>query len=74
MANPYVGEGIAVAVEHDLVRLYAAGPGMGYRAYGAHGDKALPRIDGTRYVYRDGAELEAEREFFQRMLNPSAPD
>ena len=37
MANPYVGEGTAVTLEHDLQRLYyAVGSGMGYLAYGAH--------------------------------------
>ncbi len=71
MANPYVGEGTAVTLEHDLQRLYyAIGSGMGYLAYGAHGDGDLPRIDGTRYFYRDGSELEEEREMFEEMMHP----
>jgi predicted AlkP superfamily pyrophosphatase or phosphodiesterase len=64
MANPYAGEGADVALERDLERLYATGPGMGYLAYGADGDGELPRIDGTHYFYRDAPELEAEREMF----------
>jgi hypothetical protein len=70
MANPYVGEGTAVTLEHNLERLYATGSGMGYLAYGAHGDGDGPRIDGTRYFYRDGPELEAEHEMFEEMRSP----
>ena len=69
MANPYAGEGTAVTLEHDLERLYATGSGMGYLAYGAHGDGELPRIDGTRYFYRDGSELEEEREMFEELMH-----
>jgi hypothetical protein len=69
MANPYAGEGTAVTLEHDLERLYAIGSGMGYLAYGAHGDGELPRIDGTRYFYRDGSELEEEREMFEELMH-----
>jgi len=68
MANPYAGEGAAVTLEHDLERLYATGAGMGYLAYGAHGDGELPRIDGTSYFYRDGSELEEERELFEELM------
>ena len=70
MANPYAGEGINVTLEQDLERLYAAGSGMGYVAYGAHGAWELPRIDGTRYFYRDGSELEEEREAFEELMHP----
>jgi Type I phosphodiesterase / nucleotide pyrophosphatase len=70
MANPYVGEGPAVTLEHDLERLYATGSGMGYLAYGAHRHGELPRIDGTHYFYRDGSELEEEREMFEELRQP----
>jgi hypothetical protein len=69
MANPYAGEGTVVTLEHDLERLYAAGSGMGYLAYGAHGDGELTRLDGTRYFYRDGSELEEERETFEELMH-----
>jgi hypothetical protein len=69
MANPYAGEGTAVTLEHDLERLYATGSGMGYLGYGAHGDGELRRIDGTRYFYRDGSELEEEREMFEELMH-----
>ena len=69
MANPYAGEGTAVTLEHDLERLYATGSGMDYLAYGAHGGGELPRIDGTRYFYRDGSELEEERETFEELMH-----
>ena len=69
MANPYAGEGTAVTLEHDLEQLYASGAGMGYLAYGAHGDGDRPRIDGTRYFYRDGSELEEEREMFEELTH-----
>jgi hypothetical protein len=68
MANPYAGEGTAVTLEHDLERLYATGSGMGYLAYATHSDGELPRIDGTRYFYRDGSELEDEREMFEELI------
>ena len=67
MANPYGGEGATVALEQDLERLYAAGSGMGYLAYRAHGDGEQPRIEGTRYFYRDGSEREEEREMFEEL-------
>ena len=70
MANPYAGDGTAVTVEHDLERLYAAGSATGHVAYGFHGDRDLPRIDGTRYFYRDGSELEEEREAFGELTQP----
>src|SRR2546427_6237177 len=54
-------------LEHDLERLYATTSGMGYLAHGADGDETLPRIDGTHYFYRDGSELEAERETFEAL-------
>ncbi len=69
MANPYAGEGTAVTLEHDLERLYATGSGMDYLAYGTHGGGELPRIDGTRYFYRDGSELEEERETFEELMH-----
>ena len=69
MANPYAGEGTVVTLEHDLERLYATGSGMGYLAYGAHGDGELTRLDGTRYFYRDGSELEEERETFEELMH-----
>ena len=69
MANPYAGEGTVVTLEHDLERLYAAGSSMGYLAYGAHGDGELARLDGTRYFYRDGSELEEERETFEELMH-----
>jgi predicted AlkP superfamily pyrophosphatase or phosphodiesterase len=67
MANPYVGQGTHATLEKDLERLVATGSGMGYLAYGAGGDGALPRIDGTHYFYRDGSELEEERETFEEL-------
>jgi hypothetical protein len=67
MANPYAGEGAHATLEKDLERLVATGSGMGYLAYGAGGDGALPRIDGTHYFYRDGSELEEERESFEEL-------
>jgi hypothetical protein len=60
----YAGEGAPVALERDLERLYAAGSGMSYLAYGAEGGGGL-RIDGTHYFYRDASELEEEREMFE---------
>jgi hypothetical protein len=33
-----------------------------------HGDGELPRIDGTRYFYRDGSELEEELEMFEELM------
>jgi len=69
MANPYAGEGTAVTLQHDLERLYATGSGMDYLAYGTHGGGELPRIDGTRYFYRDGSELEEERETFEELMH-----
>jgi hypothetical protein len=69
MTNPYVGEGADVTLEHDLERLYATGSGIGYLAYGTHGDGELPHIDGTRYFYRDGSELEEEREMFEELMH-----
>ena len=68
MANPYAGEGTAVTLEYDLERLYATRSGIGYLAYGAHGEGELPRIDCTRYFYRDGSELEEEREMFEELM------
>jgi hypothetical protein len=62
MVNPYTTDGTAVTLEGDLERLYATRSGVGYLAHGAD---ALPRIDGTRYFYRDGTELEVERETFE---------
>jgi len=67
MVNPYATDGTAVTLEHDLERLYATRSGMGYLAHGADGDETLPRIDGTHYFYRDGSELEAERETFEAL-------
>ena len=69
MANPYAGDGTVVTLEHDLERLYVTGSGMGYLAYGAHGDGELTRLDGTRYFYRDGSELEEERETFGELMH-----
>ena len=68
MANPYAGAGPDMSVERDLERLYANGSGLGYLAYGAQADGVLPRIDGTGYFYRDGSELEEERETFEELL------
>jgi len=65
MVNPYTTDGTAVTLEGDLERLYATRSGVGYLAHGGDADDALPRIDGTRYFYRDGAELEVERETFE---------
>jgi Type I phosphodiesterase / nucleotide pyrophosphatase len=68
MANPYAGEGTStVALEHDLERLYASGSGVSYLAYGADREATLPRITGTSYFYRDGSELEEEREAFEAL-------
>jgi type I phosphodiesterase/nucleotide pyrophosphatase len=67
MANPYAGGGTAVSLEGDLERLYASGPGVGYVA---HGVETPPRIEGTHYFYRDGSELEEERETFETLQQP----
>ncbi len=69
MANPYAEDRTAVTLEHDLERLHATGSGIDYLAYGAHGEGELPRIDGTRYFYRDGSELEEEREMFEELMH-----
>jgi predicted AlkP superfamily pyrophosphatase or phosphodiesterase len=69
MANPYVGEGTAVTLDHELERLYATGSSVSYLGYGVHGDGELSRIDGTRYFYRDGSELAEERETFEELLH-----
>jgi predicted AlkP superfamily pyrophosphatase or phosphodiesterase len=68
-ANPYAGSGFEVSLERDLERLYAAGSGLGYLAYGVHGGGDFPRIDGTGYFYRDGSELEEERETFETLTH-----
>ena len=68
MANPYAGGGTAVSLEGDLERLYASGPGVGYIAHGA---ETPPRIEGTHYFYRDGSELEEERETFETLQQPA---
>jgi hypothetical protein len=68
MANPYAGEGAPVALQHELERLYASGSDVSYLAYGAHRDEGVARLDGTRYFYRDGPELEEEREAFEALL------
>ena len=57
----------AVTLEHDLRRLHATGPDIGYLAYGAHADESGARLEGTRYFYRDGGELTQEREAFQEL-------
>jgi len=67
MANPYAGTGAEASLERDLERLYAKGSGLGYLAYGAHAGGDFPRIDGTGYFYRDGSELEEERETFEAL-------
>ena len=67
MVNPYATDGTAVTLEGDLERLYATRSGVGYLAHGADDAEAMPRIDGTRYFYRDGAELETERETFETL-------
>ena len=67
MANPYAGDRPGASVERDLERLYASGSGLGYLAYGAQAGGVLPRIDGTGYFYRDGSELEEERETFEAL-------
>ena len=68
MANPYAGGGTAVSLEGDLERLYATGPGVGDVAHGA----GTPlRIEGTHYFYRDGSELEEERETFETLQQPA---
>src|SRR4029077_21109869 len=59
MANPYAGSGTAVSLEGDL--------GVGYVAHGAG---TPPRIEGTHYFYRDGSELEEERETFETLPQP----
>jgi predicted AlkP superfamily pyrophosphatase or phosphodiesterase len=69
MANPYAGSGSEVSLERDLERLYAAGSGLGYLVYGVHAGGDLPRIDGTGYFYRDGSELEEERETFETLTH-----
>ena len=69
MANPYAGSSSEVSLERDLERLYAAGSGLGYLAYGVHAGGDLPRIDGTGYFYRDGSELEEERETFETLTH-----
>jgi hypothetical protein len=69
MANPYGGEGSSMSLERELQRLHAES-GAGYLAYGAAGDADLPRIDGTRWVYRDGPELAEEREMFGELARP----
>ncbi len=69
MANPYVGEGAAVTLDHELERLYATGSGVSYLGYGVHGDGELSRIDGTRYFYRDGSELAQERQTFEELMH-----
>ena len=69
MANPYVGEGTAATLDHELERLYATGSDLGYLAYGVRGDGELSRIDGTRYFYRDGSELTEERETFEELVH-----
>jgi hypothetical protein len=68
MANPYAGEGAPVALQHELEGLYASGSDVSYLAYGAHRDEGVARLDGTRYFYRDGPELEEEREAFEALL------
>jgi predicted AlkP superfamily pyrophosphatase or phosphodiesterase len=68
MANPYAGEGAPVALQHQLERLYATGSGLSYLAYGAHRDEDVTRLEGTHYFYRDGSELEEEREAFEALL------
>ena len=65
MVNPYATDGTAVTLEGDLQRLYATRSGVGYVARGGGSEEAPPRIDGTHYFYRDGEELEAERETFE---------
>ncbi len=67
MANPYSGDGTAVTLEHDLQQLHASGTGIGYLAYGVHLDGQPPRIEGTRYFYRDGVELTEEHEAFEEL-------
>jgi hypothetical protein len=57
-----------VSLEGDLERLYASGPGIGYVAHGA---ETPPRIEGTHYFYRDGSELEEERETFETLQQPA---
>jgi predicted AlkP superfamily pyrophosphatase or phosphodiesterase len=67
MANPYSGDGTAVTLEHDLQQLHASGTGIGYLAYGVHLAGQPPRIEGTRYFYRDGVELTEEHEAFEEL-------
>ena len=64
MANPYAGEGMPVALERQLERLAETESGTSYLAYGVEGAGG-PRLDDTRYFYRDDAELEEEREMFE---------
>jgi hypothetical protein len=52
MANPYVGASPEVSLETELERLAAT---------------ERPRLDGTRYFYRDDGELEDERETFEAL-------
>ena len=53
-----------IALGLDLQQLSTTGSGMSYLAYGAPGGGG-PRIDGTRYFYRDAGELAEEREMFE---------
>jgi predicted AlkP superfamily pyrophosphatase or phosphodiesterase len=70
MANPYAGDGTAVTLERELQRLHATEAGIGYLAYGAHADGELPRVEDTRYFYRDGSELAEEHETFEALTRP----
>ena len=65
MANPYVGAGTAVTLEHDLRRLHASDAGIGYLAYGGEADEPPSLIEGTSYFYRDGLEHTEEHATFQ---------
>jgi hypothetical protein len=65
MANPYVGAGTAVTLEHDLRRLHASDTGIGYLAYGGEADEPPSLIEGTSYFYRDGLEHTEEHATFQ---------
>ena len=51
MANPYAGDGTAIALEGELNRLHATAAGN----------------VGTRYFYRDGSELAEEHEAFEAL-------
>jgi predicted AlkP superfamily pyrophosphatase or phosphodiesterase len=72
MANPYVGEAVPVALQHELERLHVHGSGTSYLAYGANSQEAPRRIEGTAYFYRDTSELAEERETFEDLLQARA--